>query len=93
MAGNVKPLFDGLKTGAGTVEMDGYLFGGCDLNTDGSNVGTVEVREDSASGKLLLHTKSAVGKTPVAPFKSQSKTIYYNISGTGADAMLYEWVR
>lgn len=93
MAGNVKPLFDGLKTGTGTVKMDGYIFGGVDLNADGTNVGNVLIREDDSSGRVLLNTKSAVGKTVLAPFKSKSQTIYYSISGTGADGMLYEWVK
>lgn len=92
MAGNIKALFDNVKTGTGTLTMDGNLFGGVDLNCDGSNAGTVIVREDSATGKVLVSISSTVGKTVIAPFKSKSRTIYYSISGTGADAMLYEWV-
>lgn len=92
MAGNIKALFDSVKTGTGTVQMDGYLFGGVDLNSDGTNTGTVIIHEDSASGKVLVSFSSVVGKTIIAPFKAKTKTIYYSISGTGADAMLYEWV-
>lgn len=92
MAGNIVALFNNVKTGTGTINMDSYVFGGVDLNSDGTNVGTVVVREDSASGKVLVSISSTVGKTVIAPFKSKSKTIYYSISGTGADAMLYEWV-
>ena len=79
MAGNIAPLFDGLKaaTTSGTIEMDGYIFGGVDLNADGTNVAICEVREDTSTGKLLLHSKSATGKATLAPFKSNSKTLYY----------------
>ncbi len=94
MAGNIKPLFDGLKaaTSTGTVTMDGNLFGGFDLNADGTNAAVLEVREDTSTGRLLVHSKSTTGKISHAPYKSRSKTLYYSISGTGADMMLYEWV-
>jgi len=92
MAGNIVAKFDNVKTGTGTVTLDGFLFGGVDLNSDGTNAGTVVIRENDANGKVLLSISSVVGKTVLAPFKAKTHTIYYSISGTGADAMLYEWV-
>lgn len=92
MAGDVRPITDGTVTGTGTIQLDGYLFGGFDLNCDGTNTGTVIVKDNDSSGKVLIDSNSITGKTVIAPFKADSKQIYYSVSGTSADAMLYEWV-
>ena len=91
MAGNVIPLTNGTVTGSGTISLDGgHLFGGVDLNTDGTNAGAVIVR-DQLTGNVILDTSSITGKTIIAPFILHSGIITYAVTGTGADAMLYKW--
>lgn len=91
MAGHVKPLTNATKTGTGTIKLDGYLFGGYDLNCDGTNEGTLIVRDGDSAGTVLVDVGSITGKNMLAPIKTETGSIYYSISGTGADAMLYEW--
>ena len=86
----VAPITDDTVTGTGTITMKGELFGGFDLNCDGSNAGTLIVRDTGASGKILVKTNSVTGKIAYAPMPC-SGTIYYSVSGTGATAFLYEW--
>jgi len=92
MAGNVRPISAGAITGSDTIVLDSYLFGGLDLNCDGTNAGTVVIRDNDGSGTILIDTSSITGKTIIAPFHAPSKQIHYTIAGTGADALLYEWV-
>lgn len=86
-----EPLTDAI-TGNGTVEMSGHTFGGVLITADGTNDATIIVRDGSSTGRFLF---KLVGKTPGAilmPIRSNSKTLYYSISGTNAAAMLYESV-
>lgn len=92
MAGAVRPITDGTVTGTGTITLDSYLFGGIDLNADGTNAGTVQIRDNNSSGTVIIDASSVNGKTIIAPFHAPSGKIYYSVSGTGADAMLYEWI-
>ncbi len=88
----IKPLSSDTLTGTGTISLAaGSLFGGFDLNTDGTNVGTVIIRDENVSGTILVTSKSITGKTFIAPIDVPSNIIYYSISGTGADAFLYEF--
>ena len=92
MAGDVRPLTNGTVTGTGEITLDSRLFGGIDLNADGTNAGVAVIRDNDASGTILIDTSSITGKTIIAPFRAPSGKIYYSVTGTGADAMLYEWV-
>ena len=92
MAGDVRPLTNGTVTGSDTISLDSKLFGGFDLNCDGTNEGTLVVRDNDGSGTILVDTGSITGKTVIAPFRAPSGQIHYTVAGTGADAMLYEWV-
>jgi hypothetical protein len=92
MAGDVRPITDDTVTGTGTIQLDGHLFGGFDLNCDGTNTGTIIVRDENVTGKVIINSNSVTGKTVIAPFRCTSGVIYYSVSGTLADAMLYEWV-
>jgi len=88
----IKPLSSDTLTGTGTITLAaGKLFGGFDLNTDGTNVGTIIIRDQNVSGTILATSKSITGKTLIAPIQVDSQIIYYSISGTGTDAFLYEW--
>lgn len=88
---NVLPLTSGpIAADTGTIDLAGKLFGGFDLNCDGTNVGTLIVRQDDQNGRLLVYSRSVVGKIAFVPMLCSGR-IYYSISGTNADAMLYEW--
>lgn len=76
--------------GPDTAKMDGYLFGGCLITTDGTNAAVVTVREDVSDGKILFYIST---KTPgffTAPIMSKSKVLYLSVTGTGASAFFYE---
>lgn len=92
MAGDVRPISAGAISGTDTISLDDKLFGGVDLNADGTNAATCVIRDENASGTILIDTSTITGKTIIAPFKAPSGIIHYVISGTNADAMLYEWV-
>lgn len=94
---NLTPLTNGAIAGTGTVELAGQhgsggTIGGVLITADGTNDCTVVLREDDASGTILFDqaTKSPIFVT--APiFSPDTVTIYYSITGTGGQAMLYEW--
>lgn len=86
----VVPITDDTVTGTGTINFTRELFGGFDLNCDGTNAGTLIVRDTDATGRILVKTSSVTGKIGYAPMPC-SGTIYYSVSGTGASAFLYEW--
>lgn len=88
-------IFESLTSaiaGADTLQMSSFIFGGANVFTDGTNAATVIVREDNAAGKVLLHAITKTSMEIMNPIKSNSKTIYYSITGTGATAQLFGWV-
>lgn len=91
MPGNLRPISAGAITGSNTIDLDGNLFGGFDLNADGTNAATIEIRDSDASGTVLCDSSSVVGKVFRGPIRAPSGTIYYSIAGTGGSATLYEW--
>lgn len=86
----VIPITADTVTGTGTITLTDETFGGFDLNCDGTNAGTLIVRDTNASGRILVKTSSVTGKIAYAPIPC-SGAIYYSVSGTGASAFLYEW--
>lgn len=86
----VVPAASDVVTGTGTVNINGGIFGGFDMSCDGTNLGTLVIRDIDATGRILYNTKSTVGKSIHAPIDC-SGTIYYDMSGSGADVMLFEW--
>lgn len=86
----IRPLTSNAVTGTGTITVTSGIFGGFDLNCDGTNTGTCLIRDTNASGTILFNSKSIIGKSVLAPVDC-SGVIYYAVSGSGADAMLFEW--
>jgi len=88
----IKPLSTNTVTGTGTFNLSaGHMFGGFDLNADGTNVATIIIRNQNVSGTILVTSKSISGKIFIAPMEAASGIIYYDVSGSGGDAFLYEW--
>jgi hypothetical protein len=90
----LKPIGnDGSLTSTGTLPLDSRILGGVLITADGTNNATVIVRTDSATGQIIfkLVTKSPAFIT--GPIRNGgSNVLYYDVSGTGAAAMFYEWV-
>lgn len=88
----IKPLSSNTVTGTGTFNLTvGHMFGGFDLNADGVNVGTLVIRDENSTGRILATSKTISGKNLIAPIEAVSGIIYYSVSGANADAFLYEW--
>lgn len=88
----IKPLSTNTVTGTGTLNLSaGHMFGGFDLNADGTNVATCIIRNENVSGTILATSKTISGKTFIAPIEAISGIIFFDISGVGGDAFLYEW--
>jgi len=88
---NIKSITTtGAVTGTGTLSLHGLIFGGFDLNGDGTNTATLVVRDGSVTGDILVDTSTIQGKSIYLPMKT-SGSIYYAVGGTGGDAMLYSW--
>jgi hypothetical protein len=81
-------------TGTGTVALSSgnKLIGGFALNTDGTNAGVIILRDGSVSGDILVDRSSVTNLESYFPLECKSGSVYYDISGTNADAQLYEWV-
>lgn len=78
--------------GTGTVDMNGYIFGGALITADGTNAAVVLIRENDSSGDILFDLETISPGAILLPSLSKSKRLYYSISGTGASAQLFEWV-
>jgi len=83
---------EGALTGTGTLTCESRIMGGVLITADGTNNATVIVRKDNSSGKQIF---DLVTKSPAfisGPISLGSQILYYDVSGTGAAAQLYEWV-
>lgn len=88
----IKPLSTNTVTSTGTLVLTaGHMFGGFNLNCDGTNQGTLVIRDDDASGTILATAKSITGSNFIAPIEAISGQVFYSVSGLNVDAFLYEW--
>lgn len=90
----LKQITNGATTSTGTIILKSgpATFGGYRLNTDGTNAGSLIVRDANVSGDIIVDVSSVSTISEYAPFYIPSGTIYYSIGGTGADCQLYEWL-
>ncbi len=79
-------------TGTGIINIQGRLFGGYKLNTDGTNIGTLIIRSGSSVGNVLINTKTAIGEHVVQPMRCDG-AVYYSVSGVNVDLMIFEAIR
>lgn len=88
----IKPLSSNNVTGTGILNLTvGHMFGGFDLNADGTNLVTIVIRNQDAAGQILASSQTISGKSLIAPIEAKSGAIYYSITGTGGSVFLYEW--
>ena len=86
------PLTSSSISGTGTINLQGNTFGGALVTTDGANAISIVIREQGPSGKQIFNISTISAGPMTMPIDVQSKILYYSISGTGATAMLYEWI-
>ena len=84
---------DGALTGTGTVSVESRILGGVLITTNGTNAATVVLRRENSSGKQVFDYSGIPPYFATGPMSMEgTQTLYYDISGTGAAAQLYEWV-
>ena len=88
----LRPLTNGRVSGSDIILSETGLLGAVLVTADGTNNATVQIRQNNDTGKLVF---DLVTKQPgfFGPFPiTAGKTLYYTISGTGAQAQIYEYV-
>lgn len=92
----LRALTNGSVSGTGTVSLQSTTgsskLGGVLLTADGTNDATVVLKQDNASGTIVFKIVAKQPQMICAPIGVNSTALYYDISGTGAAAQLYEWV-
>lgn len=79
-------------TTTGTVIVKGRLFGGYKLNADGTNNAVLVIKDGDSNGPVLIDTNTVIGEHVIQPMRCSGQ-IYYSVSGTNADLMLFEAIR
>lgn len=87
----LRPLTAGKVSGTGTVTLESRILGGVLITTDNTNAAAVVVRATDSSGAKVFDLSTLSPGFHIAPLQAAAQ-IYYDISGTGASAMLFEWV-
>lgn len=93
----LKPLTNGKVSGTGTASFThaatGGMLGGVLISTDGTNAAAVVIRKSLASGEIVFDMSTITAQMIIVPVHTDNvAALYYSITGTGASAMLYEWV-
>ena len=81
----------GKVSGTGTITLDTGILGGVLISTDGTNAAAVVIQKTNSSGEKVLDVSTKQPLWVGAPM-DVGATMYYDISGTGASAQLYEYV-
>lgn len=89
----LKSLTNGPVVGGGTLDLKSLKAGGVLITTDNTNAGTVVIRMDGPSGKIVFQVSTVSSAFFGLPlYLEGSEVLYYNISGTNCSAQLYEWI-
>lgn len=88
----LRPKTAGSVAGTGTIQLEGRILGGVLLSTNNTNAAAVVIRSNDASGAVVFQLSSLSPGFFVAPVDVGTRQLYYDISGTGALAQLYEWI-
>jgi hypothetical protein len=87
----LKTISNGNITGTGTVDVESRKLGGVLITTDGTNAAVIILSNDTSTGEQVFDISTKQPLFVSAPI-SCSNRLYYNISGTGAAAQLFEWI-
>jgi hypothetical protein len=89
----LQAITNGSVTGTGTITASSGIVGGVLITTDNVNQGTVILRRDDASGKQIIEIKTITTLWVSGPFSMEATTdVYHDVSGTGCEAQIYEWI-
>lgn len=88
----LKDISGGQVSGTDTITCKGRICGGLAIVADGTNTGTVVLKNDNASGNVVLQFSTSTPVTIFAPFDC-NENLYYSITGTGCTAQIFEWLR
>jgi hypothetical protein len=88
----IPKCYNGSISGTGTFELDGNIIGAIVMSANGTNSGTVLLREKTSAGKVLFHCNNLYTLQFNIHVTSTTRRIYYSISGTGCSAMIYEYI-
>ncbi len=91
----LKPVSDGPRTTAetstGTLTFESGILGAVDITADGTNDAIVTLQQNNSDGEVVFSIKT---KQPISingPRHIGVQAGYYSVTGTGAEAMFYEW--
>jgi len=89
----LRAMTNGSVSSTGTLTLKTGIVGGVIISTNNTNAAVVVLRRDNASGKQLFSMSTVTAVGVFAPiWMENTETLYYDISGTGASAQIYEWV-
>lgn len=94
---SLKAISSGKVSGTGTVTLAMPVhkrkFGGALISTDGTNAVSVVVRKTDSEGEQIFSVSTVSPGLFAAPFETGGiADLHYSITGTGGEAMLYEWL-
>lgn len=98
----LRPLTEGTVAGTGTLTVKSRILGGVLISTNNTNAVTVVIRTNDSSGYQVFDLSTLSPGFHIAPIRLEgpdgsnvkaTETLYYDISGTGGSAQLYEWVQ
>lgn len=70
----------------------GWQFGGALITTNGSDAVTVTCRKNDGSGAIVFQVITVFGGFFAAPIEMGGATAVHTVvSGTGGEAMFYQW--
>ena len=87
----LRDISGGQKSSTGTISCPSRICGGVAIVADGTNAGTVILKNDNTNGTVIFQITTSSPLTVFAPFEC-SGSIYYSVSGTGCTAQIYEWI-
>ena len=89
----LRPLTNGAVTGTQTLTIKSRIVGGVLITADGTNAATVIIKRSDTNGKPIFDIATKQPLWIAGPFSLEdTETAYVDISGTGAEAQIYEWV-
>ena len=89
----LRAITNGAITGTGEITVKSFKIGAVLITTDNSNAATVILRREDASGKPIFDIQTVTTIWVAGPISTEDTTTnHYTISGTSAEAQLYEWI-
>ena len=93
----LKVLTNGDVSGTGTVQCGSNegsgILGGILITTDNSTLGVVSIKRNDTNGKEIIKISTKTTMWINGPFSMEgTNNVFYNISGSGCSATLYEWI-